>query len=61
MGTGKGAGTETRAVEEIGTRTSMGIGTGTRAEERRRSPRNRTKVVDAMWETGKTWMEREKT
>ena len=31
-----------------------------RAEERRRSARNRTRVVDAMWKTGETWVEREK-
>ena len=35
----------------------MGTGTGTRAgsgraKERRRSARNRTRVVSAMWETG---------
>ena len=41
----------------------MGTGTGTmigsgRAEERRRSARNHTRVVDAMWGTGATWVER---
>ena len=61
VGTGTGAGTETRAVAEMGT----GIGTGTRmgsrrAEERRRSARNRTRVVDAIWETGETWVGRGK-
>ena len=40
-----------------------GNGTGTRigparAEARRRSATNHTKVVDAMWETGETWVER---
>ena len=53
MGTGTGAGTETRAVAEMG----MGTGSG-RAEERRRSARDRTRLVDAMWETGETWVER---
>ena len=65
MGTGTGAGTETRAVEEMGTRTRMGTGTKTRigsgrAEERRRSARNRKIVVDDMWETGEIWVERGK-
>ena len=38
--------------------TGMGkkIGSG-RAEEGRRSARNRTVVVDAMWEKGETWAE----
>ena len=53
MGTGTRAGTETRVVAEIGAGTRIGTGTGTRtgsakAEKRRRSARNRTKVVDAM-------------
>ena len=66
MGTGTGAGTVTRAIVEIGMGTRMGTGTGTRigsvrAEERRRSARNRTRVVDVMWKTGETCMEREKT
>ena len=65
MGTGTGVGTETRAVAEMRRGTRMGMGTETRtgsgrAEGRRRSARNRTKVVDAMWETGETWVEREK-
>ena len=49
-------GTETRTLAEMGTRTRMGTGTriaSGRAEERRRSARNRTKVVDAMWERGR--------
>ena len=49
MGTGTGAGTETRALAEMGTRTRIG---SVSAEERRRSASNRTRVVDAMWETG---------
>ena len=61
MGTGTEAGTETKAVAEIGTGTRMGTGTRAgsgRVEERRRSARNRTRrVVDAMWETGETWVE----
>ena len=57
MGTA-GAGTETRAVADMGTGTRMG---SRRAEERqRRSGRDRTRVEDAMWETGETWVEREK-
>ena len=65
MGTGTGAGTETRAVAEIGTGTRMGTGTATRTgsgrvEESRKSARHRTRVVDAMWETGETWVEKEK-
>ena len=53
MGTGTGVGMETRAVAEMGTGTRMGSGTGTRtgserAEERRRSARNRTIIVDAI-------------
>ena len=48
-----------------GSEDSSGYGNGTRigserAEERRRSARNRKVVVDAMWETRKTWMEKEK-
>ena len=65
MGTGTGAGTETRAIVEMGMGTRLGTGTGTRigsrrADERRRSARNRTRLVDAMWETGETWVERGK-
>ena len=64
VGTGTGAGTKTRAVAEMGTGTRI-TGTGTRiesgrAEERRRSARNRVRVVDAMWETGVTSVERAK-
>ena len=54
-GAGTGAGTETRAVAETGTgmETRMGTRTGSwRAEERRRSAKDCTKVVDAMQETG---------
>ena len=44
----------------MGTGTRMGKGTGTKtgsgkAGERRRSARDRTKVIDVMWETEKTW------
>ena len=57
---GTGTGTEAKIVAEMGTGTRI-TGTGTRiglgrAEERRRSARNRKIVVDAMWETGETWL-----
>ena len=63
METGTEAGTETRAVAEMekGTRMRMGTRTRTglgRSEERRRSATKRTRVVDAMWETGETLLER---
>ena len=50
MGSGVGAGTETRAVAEMGTGTRIGAGTGmrtrsARAEEMRGSARNRRRVV----------------
>ena len=57
MGTGTGVGTGTRAVAETGAETRTGSG---RAEEWRRSARNRRGDVDAMWETGETWAERER-
>ena len=64
MGTGTGTGTEARPVAEMGTGTAI-TGTGTRigsgrAEERRKSARNRKIVVDALRETGETRVEREK-
>ena len=53
MGTGTGARTKMRAVAEMESGTRMGTGTETgmrtgsgRAEERQRSARNRTRVVD---------------
>ena len=57
-GNGVGKGTEARTVEEMGTETRI-TGTGTRigsgrAEERRKSSRNRKIVVDAVRETGET-------
>ena len=52
-----GTGTETIAVAKTGTGTRTGLG---RAEERLRSGRNCARVADAMWETGETWVEREK-
>ena len=63
MGTGTGTGTEARTVAEMGTGTTI-TGTGTRigsgrAEERRKSARNRKIVVDAVRETGETRVERE--
>ena len=61
METGTGAATETKAVVETGKGTRTGTRTGLgRAVERGRSARNPTRVVDAMWETGETWAEREK-
>ena len=47
MGTGTGVGTEMRAVVEMGTGTGVETGSG-RAEEKRRSARNCTKIVDAI-------------
>ena len=61
-GSREGTGTEARTVAEMGTGTKITgtrIGSG-RAEERRRSARNRKIVVDAMWEMGETWVERGK-
>ena len=56
--------TRARTVAEMGTGTTR-TGTGTRigsarAEERRKSARNRKIVVDAVRETGGTQVEREK-
>ena len=61
---GTGTGTEARTVAEMGTgtritETGTRIGSG-RAEESRKSARNRKIVVDAIWETGETWAERGK-
>ena len=65
MGTGTGARTKTRAVVEIGAGTRMGTETGImtgsgRVEERGRRARNCTRYVDALWEPGEIWAEREK-
>ena len=62
MGTGTRTGTEARTVVEMGTGTTI---TGTRielgrAEGRRKSARNRKIVVDAVRETGETWVESDK-
>ena len=64
MGTGTGTGTEARTVAEMGTGTTITepgtrIGSG-RAEEMRKSAKNRKIVVDAVRETGETRVEREK-
>ena len=63
-GAGTGTGTEARTIAEMGTRTTIaGIGTrigSGRAEERRKSARNRKIVVDAVRETGETRVKREK-
>ena len=53
MGTGMGAGAETRAVAEMGTGTRVEIKTETRTgsgrvEERRTSAKKRTIIVDAI-------------
>ena len=59
---GTGTGTEARTVAEMGTGTTItgtGIGLG-RAEGRRKSARNRKIAVDAVRETGETWVESEK-
>ena len=63
IGTGTEAGTEARTVAEMGTGTAI-TGTGTRigsgrAEERRKSLRDRQLVVDAVQKTGGTRVERE--
>ena len=61
-GTGTGTGTEARTIAEMGTGTTITgtrIGLG-RAEERRKSARNRQIAVDAARETGETWVESEK-
>ena len=61
MGTGTGTGTEARTVADIGTGTRMGTGTriySGRVEKRRRSERNRTRVIDAMRDKWETWAER---
>ena len=64
-----GVGTEREREQERGWRpedahkigTGMGTRTGSgRVRERRRSVRNRRRVLDAMCETGETWVEREK-
>ena len=52
VGTGTGTGWRTLLDEhnnKMGTRTGSG-----RVKERRRSARNHTRVVDAIWETGET-------
>ena len=59
---GTGTGTEARTVAEMGTGTTI---TGTRivlgrAEGRRKSARKRKIAVDAVRETGETWVESEK-
>ena len=55
-------GSEDSTVVEMGTRTRItGTRTGSgRAEERRRRAKKRRIVVDAMSETGETWVERAK-
>ena len=61
-GDGSGTGTEARTVAEMGTgttKTGTRIGLG-RAEGRRKSARNRKIAVDAVRETGETWVESEK-
>ena len=63
-GDGAGTGTQARTVAEMGTGTTITgtetrIGSG-RAEDKRKSARNRKIVVDAVRETGETRVEREK-
>ena len=61
---GTGTGTEARTVViEMGTGTTITgsrIGLG-RADGRRKSARNRKIAVDAVRETGETWVESEKS
>ena len=57
MGTGMETEAEARKVAEMGTgtrtaRTGTRIGSG-RAEERQRSARDCTRVIDAMWKRGR--------
>ena len=62
-GDGDGDGSEDSSGDGTGTtmtRTGTRIGSG-RAEERRESARSRRLVVDAMRETGETWVERGKS
>ena len=57
MGTGTGAGTKTRAAAETGTGTGTGLRAGSgRVEESGKSARNQAIVVDAMCQTGETWV-----
>ena len=60
-----GTGTEARTAAEMGTGTRITrMGTrieSRRAEEREGSARNRKIVLDSMWETGETWVERGKS
>ena len=61
-GKGTGTGMEARIVAEMGTGTGITgtrVGSG-RAEGRRKSARNRKIAVDAVRETGETWVESEK-
>ena len=53
VGNGNGGGTGAVIVVEMGTGTRIGTGSR-RVEEGRRSATNRTKVVDATWETDET-------
>ena len=62
MGTGTGTGTEARTVAEMGTGmtiTGTRIGLG-RAEGRQKTAKKRKIAVDAVRETGETWVESEK-
>ena len=60
MGTGTGARTETRAKVEIEMdEDGNGKGNEDRIEEgagEAKKRKNRTRVIDAMWETGETWV-----
>ena len=49
--------THTHTHTHTGTGTRTGSG---RAEERGRSAKERTRAVDSIWETGETWVERDK-
>ena len=61
-GNGDGAGTGTGTGVEVNKGAQDGNGDGSEdgAEEKRKSARNRKIVVDAMWETRETWVERGK-
>ena len=59
-GDGSGDGNETIGGDGNGDKDGNGDGIGESAGETKKSKKNNKRVVDAMWETGDTWVEREK-